>query len=119
MRGRIFIRDLCTSCIVGVRAAERVNLQELKISVIIDAELDQAAVCDDLSATLDYAVLAERLTSYVQQRRALLLETLAWELGGLILNYDERVREVTVHLEKPAALQDAAGAGVEIIRTRP
>ena len=118
MSDRIFIRDLRVRCIVGARPAERIRLQELVINVIITADLSRAAAADDLACTIDYAALASRLAEHVRRRRACLLETLAGELAALILR-DGRAAEVTVRLEKPGALAQAAAAGVELTRTRP
>ena len=67
-----------------------------------------AAATDDLSLTVDYGVLADRIAEVVDRCDPVdLIETLAERLVAVCLD-DERVSEVEVTVHKPSAPVRAA-----------
>lgn len=117
MSDTVFIRDLRLQCIVGIHDHERTGLQELVINVIMRTDFARAAQSGDLSFSVDYSRVAADIKEYVQTKKALLLETLAYDLSAMILN-SYNVREVTVKLEKTQAVENCAGVGVEVTKQR-
>ncbi len=112
---KIFIRELKIPCIIGILPQERLQEQELTVSLTLELSLQEPGISHDLKASIDYAALASHVSRYVKERKAELLEELGVELCDLILS-TYRPRRVTISLGKPQALQDAALAGIEISR---
>ena len=86
----------------GVFPAERELGQEFVIDATVWLDTAPAAAGDDLTASVHYGELAERLAELVAGEPVLLIETLADRLAGACLAHPLVARaEVTVH--KPAA----------------
>lgn len=86
----------------GVFEAERADGQEFVVDVVLGLDTRPAAASDDLSATVDYAELAERLAAEVSADPVDLIETLAQRLADLCLHHAQ-VAEVDVTVHKPQA----------------
>ena len=86
----------------GLLAAERRDGQQFTVDVVLDVDTAAAAAADDLSRTVDYADVAQRLHDVVTGEPVGLLETLAQRLADVCLTLEPVVRvRVTVH--KPDA----------------
>jgi len=79
-----------------------------------------AAAADDLSRTVDYGALAQRLTAVVAGEPVRLIETLAGRLAATCLSAHEAVREVEITVHKPHAplVQSVRDVTVTIRRSR-
>lgn len=86
----------------GVYADEKRDGQEFVVDVTLRLPLHLAAVTDDVSDTVHYGELAERIVDIVQGEPADLLETVAERIADDVLA-DPRVESVTVTVHKPAA----------------
>ncbi len=86
----------------GVLAGERRDGQIFVVDVVLELDTAPAAASDELSRTVDYAAVAQRIHDVVGGEPVALLETLAQRVASecLTLPPVERVR-VTVH--KPGA----------------
>ncbi len=91
----------------GVLRRERENGQEFIIDACLYLNTRPAAAADDLSLTVDYGVLADRIAEVVAGDPVDLIETLAERLVAVCLD-DERVSEVEVTVHKPSAPVRAA-----------
>ncbi len=114
---RIHIRGLRLSCIIGTEESERQKPQDLNFDLSLSMDLGQAGQSDRLEDTLDYASLADKVSSHVKESSYYLVERLAEAVADICLS-DTRVKQVRVILQKPGALSRALSAGVEIVRTR-
>ena len=112
---KIFVNDLRIECIVGILPAEREHSQPLLVSIELEASLEEAGRTGSLEKSIDYALLSERVKSYVVDRKAGLLEELAVELCDLIEKEFKPV-SVKIRLNKPEAVAFAQGVGIEIFR---
>lgn len=103
----------------GVLPAERELGQEFVIDVSLGLDTRPAAQADDLSRTVDYGALADRLVAVAQGEPVDLLETLAERLAQVCLE-DPIVRQVDVTVHKPAAPvpHPFADVAVKISRSR-
>ena len=81
----IEIRGLEVFACVGVPDAERIVPQRLLIDLRFAAFNQPAELNDDLSLTIDYAKVSQRIAGIVQERPRKLIETLADELSAGIL----------------------------------
>ena len=114
---RIFLRDLCLSCTIGVNDWEREVRQTVKIDLDLDLDLSEAGKRDDLNLTADYKVVRDRIEAIVGESRFFLIEALAERIAQACLE-EPRVQRVRVSVEKPGALRGTRTVGVEIIRGR-
>ena len=86
----------------GVHEHERERGQEFVVDATVWLDLGPAAATDELSATLDYAALAQRAARIVGGPPCNLIETVAERIAQDVL-IDQRVRAVEVTVHKPAA----------------
>ncbi|MGH3797213.1 MAG: dihydroneopterin aldolase [Pseudonocardiaceae bacterium] len=86
----------------GVHEHERAHGQEFVVDATVWLDLGPAASTDELSATLDYGVLAQRIARIVGGAPCNLIETVAARIATDVLT-DQRVRAVEVTVHKPAA----------------
>lgn len=99
---RLSIRGLRAFGHHGVLPSERRDGQEFVADVTLGLDTRPAAARDDLSHTVDYAALTDRLSSAISSEPVDLIETLAARLAELCLA-EQRVAWVEVTIHKPAA----------------
>lgn len=98
---RIVLTGLRTRGYHGVLESERRAGQEFVVDVELGLDTRQAASTGDLSATVDYGTLAQRLHDAVASDPVDLIETLAERLAHVCLTPVVDWVQVTVH--KPSA----------------
>ncbi len=81
----IIISDLEVSFRVGVTEAERTKPQRLLLNLEIEHNLARAAAKDDLSQTIDYNSVCQRLLAFGEGREWRLIETLAVEIASVVI----------------------------------
>ncbi|MGB8909851.1 MAG: dihydroneopterin aldolase [Candidatus Cybelea sp.] len=101
----------------GSDPGERERRQLFEIDVLAEIDLRVPADSDDLSQTMDYAALRERLVRVVATTSYALLERLAADLLGAVFA-DSRVARAEVTLSKPRIL-DGATPSVTLQRVNP
>jgi 7,8-dihydroneopterin aldolase/epimerase/oxygenase len=92
----ITISDLEVTYHVGVPDAERANPQRLLITVCMEHDIHAAAVSDDLTRTIDYFAVCQRLLRLGEGRSWRLIEALADEIARVVLSEFAPAR---VHVE--------------------
>ena len=86
MKERIItIQGLTVPAYVGIPEQERVNSQRLSFDLRFAASLQPETLEEDLSLTIDYAAVSQRLEQIVCERPRKLIETLADEITMLLL----------------------------------
>jgi dihydroneopterin aldolase len=100
--GWIELRGLKVRGHHGVFDFERRNGQDFVIDVVLELDLGPAAASDDVTDTVHYGELAERLAAVVAGEPVNLIETLAARLADVCLA-DARVQVSTVTVHKPQA----------------
>lgn len=118
MSDRICLTGLRVRGHHGVLAQERRDGQDFLVDVALSLELSPAAVSDDLTDTVDYGALAERLAAVVAGEPIQLLETLADRLAAVCLS-DPRVGRAEVTVHKPSAPIPLPFADVSVTVVRP
>lgn len=114
---RILIKDILLRCIIGLNEDERVNKQDVVISVALHVDLAKAGETDDFAYTVDYKAVKQRIVALVEQSHYFLVEALAEAVARACLEF-ERVEQVDVSVEKPGALRFARTVAVEMTRRR-
>ena len=111
----IIINRLKVKCIIGCNPEERVNEQDLFISVDMNADTRKAGASDNLDDTVNYSAVAKQVAAIAIDGKFKLIEALAHGIAEHCLR-DPRITSVTVTIEKPAALRMADAAIVRITR---
>lgn len=114
---RVFVRDLVVPCRIGVFRHEQNGTQRVRINLDLLVAESDAALHDDPSRVVRYEKVTDRIRTLCTAEHIKLLETLAERIAAICLE-DDRVRAVTVRVEKLDVFRDAESAGVEIVRTR-
>ena len=85
--GKISIRDLEFSCIIGTLPFERENEQPVVMNISVWLDFTLAARNEDLAHSIDYVQLADDVQDFVCKSRFQLEETLVVETAKHILNH--------------------------------
>ncbi len=111
---RVFVRGLRIDAEIGLYPHERERRQPLLVDITIELAPIPVRRFRD---TVDYDWLAGHARTLAARGHVDLVETYAQALAAACLG-DERVRSVSVRVEKPDAIADAAAAGVEVTLSR-
>jgi dihydroneopterin aldolase len=110
---QIALRGLRAFGYHGVHETERRDGQEFVIDAIIWLATEPAAESDDLSLTVDYGALADRLVAVVTGSPVRLIETLAQRLADAAAA-EPLAREIEITVHKPSAPIDHPFADVSV-----
>ena len=99
---RITLNGLRGRGLHGVYPRERVEGQTFIVDVALGVDTRMAARTDDLAATADYGVIAEKIVAMIEGDPVNLIETLAQRIAAACLA-DPAVHEVEVTVHKPDA----------------
>jgi 7,8-dihydroneopterin aldolase/epimerase/oxygenase len=115
----IEVRGLKLKGRIGVTPEERSAPQPVLISLAVRCDTRLAAATEDLSATLDYSKIVDRISQIVADEDFSLIETLADRVARLLLD-DPRAQDCWVRVSKTAAplSEDVDEVAVEISRDR-
>lgn len=111
----IFISELKVETVIGVYKWERKIKQPILVDVEMAVDIAKAAQSDDLSDTVDYKVVASRITDLIHQSECHLLEYLAEHIAAA-LQQEFSIGWIKLRISKPDALAQAAAVGVMIER---
>ncbi|MFQ3786063.1 dihydroneopterin aldolase [Halomonas sp. A29] len=116
---RILIESLEFETVIGVYDWERTIRQRLTLDLELATDIRPAATDDDLTKTLDYAAISQRIARFADEHDFALVETFAERLAQLLID-EFGVPWLRLTLRKPGAVPAAAAVGVRIERgTRP
>ena len=112
----ITISKLQTDAVIGVYNWER----EIRQTLLLDLELwfdcAQAGNSDGLVHALDYATVADRITSFVRASRFKLIESVAEHCAQILLS-EFPTQRVRISVHKPGAIANAADVRITIERS--
>ena len=111
----IFLRDLRIETVIGIWEWERRIRQTVAIDLDMSADIRKAAATDEVDDTLNYKLVAKRLQEFVGESGFQLVETLAENIAGIVLDEFD-VAWVRVKVNKPGAIRGARDVGVIIER---
>jgi len=99
----IKIKNLRLKGIIGIYERERLEPQDIIVNVEMDVDVQKAVISDDISDTIDYDSITERITELVAGSQYNLLETLAQKMLDIVME-DYRVLRGRVEVDKPQAV---------------
>jgi D-erythro-7,8-dihydroneopterin triphosphate epimerase len=113
----LFIQDLLVRTIIGVSEDERRDRQDVLVSVQLETDTSAPGRSDEMRDAVNYRTISKNIIALAEGTNYVLVERFAEEIALLCLQ-DQRIRNVTVTVEKPGALRFARTVGVTIQRGR-
>lgn len=114
---RVFVRDLLLDALIGIYPEERIRPQKLLVNLELWVPETPGEPPRSYADVVCYEQLVKRTKALLAEGHVDLVETLAERLAAICLE-DQRVLRARVRVEKPEAIAEAAGVGVEIERRR-
>ncbi|KAA3640454.1 MAG: dihydroneopterin aldolase [Armatimonadetes bacterium] len=114
---QILIKDLSVSGIIGINPDERTTPQEILVNAVLFTDTRPAASSDDIGDAVNYRTITKKMIAHIEAGEPMLVERLVEELADVCLA-DDRVKTVTISVEKPGALRHARSVGIRITRSR-
>jgi len=109
----IYLKDLLITARHGVHQHEKTQAQRFSVSVEVSLET-RANTSDRLEDTLDWSRLRQIVVSAVQNTSFNLIERLAQQIADEILKTDERIKKLTVSIDKLDAFRTGV-PGIKLI----
>ena len=113
----IFLSDLRIDTVIGIWDWERRIRQTVSIDLEMGADIRRAAASDSIEDTLNYKLVAKRVSQFVSGSDFKLVETMAEKIAGVVIDEFD-VPWVQVRVNKPGAIRGARDVGVLIRRSR-
>jgi len=120
----IQLEDLRVDCLIGVWSHERKKTQQIRVDITVEFDAQNAALEDDLEATLNYADVSRDVAFILEAGQFKLLESATWMIQQWLLappptGLDgHSIRSVEVRLTKFGALTGSTLATVRSHRER-
>lgn len=114
---KIYIRGLKVETIIGIYDWERTLVRPLVFDVELGFDAREAASSDRMRDSIDYAAVGQTIRDIALELKPQLLETLAEKIARTLFDRFP-VLSVRLVIDKPGAIADVKGVGVEIDRRR-
>lgn len=111
----IYLHGLKVDCVIGVWDWERKIKQTITIDLDMGFDIRKAAASDLLEDTLSYKDVSKRVEAFVKDSGFQLVEKLAEEIAGILLN-EFNIRWCRVKINKFGAVRGAGDVGILIER---
>ena len=111
----VYIRDLRIETIIGIYDWEREVKQTVSLDLEMAHDIRQAAATDDIQFALNYQSIAKRLIGFIEESEFLLVERMAEEVAGIVMN-EFSVPWLRLRVSKPGALRGSQDVGILIER---
>lgn len=112
---RILIEALDVDTVIGAYDWERLIEQRLSLDLQLATDIRPAAATDDLTLTLNYAAICERIQRFARDHEFELVETFAERLTQTLRD-EFSIDWLRLTLRKPGAVPAARSVGLEITR---
>jgi len=105
---KLIIEDYKASLILGVYDYEKKSKCNILISLTIDYNPVEASKNDDVSYTIDYDQISERIDSFLNAKNYNLIEKLICDLGEDLLKYFSLINSIEISIEKLGIMEKAS-----------
>ena len=113
----IFLNDFTLQANVGVYKHEKEKTQPIKINVIAKVRNPKRINDNNLQSVVCYNQISKKIKKIIKSGHTVLLEKLAEKIFQECFK-NKRIETMKIRLEKPEAIEDAVGAGIEVERSR-
>lgn len=114
---KIFIRGLKVETIIGIYDWERTLVRPLIFDLELGFDSREAAASDRMRDSIDYAAVGQTVRDIALNLKPQLLETLAEKIARALFDHFP-ILSLRLLIDKPGAIPDVKGVGVEIDRRR-
>ena len=111
----IHLHGLRLKCHIGVTDRERRKRQTIMADIALKCDLHRAGKSDHLGDTVDYSVIAPKISAAAAKETFHLLESLAERIADICLA-ESKVMAVTVKVAKKGVLPNVSAVEIEISR---
>src|SRR4051812_5159431 len=111
---KILIKDLQVQGVIGIHPHERIAKQRLIVNLILLCDISACGRSDYIGDTVDYSKVVQKVLDYGETSQLLTLEAFATGVAKICLYDFDAIKEVTVKVDKPAAIYLAAASALEI-----
>ena len=118
MLAEIGISELRIPCIIGVYPEERMQEQEILLSLNLQSDISEAAESDHIDDTIDYDRVAEVCRHIAQEGKFQLVETFCATTIKALFDQFPQLEEISIQVKKPGAIPKAQHASVRIVTHR-
>ena len=113
----IFLNDFMLEANIGVYKHEKEGAQPLRINVVAKVKNPKKINDNNLQSVVCYNQISKKIKKIVKSGHTILLEKLAEKIFQECFR-NKRIETMKIRLEKLNAIQGAAGAGIEVERSR-
>tara|TARA_B100000579_G_scaffold47092_1_gene32864 strand:- start:1812 stop:2243 length:432 start_codon:yes stop_codon:yes gene_type:complete len=113
----IFLNDFTLQANVGVYKHEKEKTQPIKINVVAKVRNPKRINDNNLQSVVCYNQISKKIKKIIKSGHTILLEKLAEKIFQECFK-NKRIETMKIRLEKPEAIEGAAGAGIEVERSR-
>ena len=113
----IFLNDFTLQANVGVYKYEKEKTQPIKINVVAKVRNPKRINDNNLQSVVCYNQISKKIKKIIKSGHTILLEKLAEKIFQECFK-NKRIETMKIRLEKPEAIEGAAGAGIEVERSR-
>jgi len=117
IRRTVFIKDFIVQEIIGIHEHEKTKKQKIKFNIVVNVNQNTVPDEKDIKSIVDYEKITNKLENLVKNKKYNFLESLAEDSFKEIFE-DKRINSVTIKIEKPEAIKNAASVGVEVFKAR-
>jgi 7,8-dihydroneopterin aldolase/epimerase/oxygenase len=114
---KIFIREMRADAWIGIYEWEKLKPQTLDFNLDIGLDTHQAGATDNITHTVDYGKVVERIRADLKDQHFKLLEALAEHIAEVVL-HDFKAQWIQVNVAKIAHMRGVKMVGVTIVRER-
>lgn len=115
-KDKVLIEGLTVLTIIGVYEWEKTIKQKLILDLEMSWDNKPAGESDDVSLCLDYFVVSQSITSFIQSTQFELIECVAERVAQLVIQKFS-VQWLKVKVSKPGAIANASNVAVVIERS--
>lgn len=109
---KLELNEIDVECIIGDRDDERNRLQHLRVDVALEIT-DRAAVTDELSDTVDYYALTQKIRAALIDAKCKMIERAAKIVADVCLE-DDKVKSVIAKITKFGSVEHLASAAATV-----
>ncbi len=111
----IFLGGLEIETVIGIYDWERTIKQKIYLDIEMAFDIKKAAATDDITYTLDYKTVSDRIVQFVETSEFFLVETLIEKIADILLT-EFSIPWVKIILNKKGAVSRARDVGIIIER---
>jgi dihydroneopterin aldolase len=118
MLGKITLKELQYSLLIGVTEQERQQLQPVFIDLDLYLDITHAIQSQDITRTVNYSDVQKKIQEYLKDKEYILLERCCDDVATFVFTSFPLLSKVRCTSWKPQALSSAKNVGVTVVKKR-